>query len=192
MLNNENMKTKSNKFKKISGLCDFACRKIDESQNIKRFLKYQTKSPLSQSSIDLSGDVIVQPDILESLEEINIFNEMFYENMISDARNYIFIYSPYSKFKGVTGMVRLNIDILTAVKYNKLKYGEETRINQIANYISDMFDGYTIENDFITEIIGSPKMEIVGDKQYRLSKTNDYKVFSIEIDIDILCGRSKV
>lgn len=183
--------TKSNKMKTISALTDYFVNRIDQSQDLKRFLHYNNLAPLSSSSKDLSGATIQQPDITISLEEINIYNNMFLESMIGDARNYIFVYSPMGKFRSTVGDVYINVDILIPSKYNKLKYGDEKRITQISNTILDIFDEYTIENsESVYEKVGNPTIKFNTFKQGRLTKTNDYIVMSLEFSINAISMRS--
>lgn len=183
--------TKSNKIRREAKIIDFICRKLDSSQDIKRYAHYNTISPLSSKSQDLDGNIVVQPNVDTSLLETNIINGIFMESMTEDFRTIIFIYSPRSTFTDITGSMFINIDILVSEKYNKQKYGDEKRNIQLAMLISDIFDSYSVDSsDDIYNDVGAIKFDLIGKEFSRVSKTNDYTAYSMKFKIDLITMRS--
>lgn len=188
--NNKYLGTKSNKIRREAKIIDYICRKLDSNQSIKRYLHYNTLSPLSKKAKLDNDSIVVQNDLDISLIDENIINGSFDESIISDYRSLIFIYSPNSSFNRVVGNMDVNIDILVSKKYMNQQYGDEKRDVQLAIIIADMLDEYTIVNDDdIFEDVGSIKFELVKKNTFRLSKSNDYTVLNLVFNIGIVTMR---
>ena len=93
---NDKRKERGNKLRKVNFLNNYIVNKIDENQEIKRYVLYGTNNPLGKYGKDLNEKVIAQPDITKSLLNENaLFNNPFNEEILDKEKVcYIFVY-PY-------------------------------------------------------------------------------------------------
>ena len=66
-MNRKNINTISNKIRKIGLMVAYITQKIDNNQEIKRFMRYMTVNPLSSRGKDQNGNVVNQVDLNKSL-----------------------------------------------------------------------------------------------------------------------------
>ena len=60
---------KSIKLSRASILTKYLCINIDESQDIRRLCRYLTLEPLAEYAMDYDDNIIMQPDLQDSLLE---------------------------------------------------------------------------------------------------------------------------
>ena len=58
---------KSTKLSRASILTKYLCVHIDENQDIRRLCRYLTLEPLAEYAIDYDGNIMLQPDLQDSL-----------------------------------------------------------------------------------------------------------------------------
>lgn len=183
--------TESQKVRKITVLKKYMLDAIDNNQDVKRYMRYLTTTPLSKKGVGYDGDVIVQNDLVESMKyssdegEKVLFTGGFDPYMETIVKNYIFVQHQRSRITDDgTNIMTFMVYILIPEKYNELKnYGEE-RTYQIADSICQVLDCHTIENDEIVDIVGNAKIEIYGDiVEQRLTKTKDIILVTLPIRI---------
>lgn len=192
-LNDKNIGKKCQFIKKCGLLSGYIADRIDNNQNIKRYLKYQTKNPLGQMGISLDNKKVPQPDIIESLiDEDYIMNGMFDENISSLVKNQLFIHV-YSgnKTDMVSGQVNIAINILVDNKFEHLSNKFELRTYAIADEIANMFSDTYIDkdnsdNDIIKDL-GNLKFSLNRNSftYSRLSKSNNIVLFTLILTTNI-------
>lgn len=198
-LNNKLTNTRSNKIRKVTILKRFILDKINENQNIKRYMRYITKLPLARKSEDFDNNIKIQPDILTSLTEDSsngeqcLFSGSFNPEMDNIKIPYIFVHSPRSRIDATDNVIYFVIYILCPERYNRLaNYGEE-RLYEIADEIVQLLDEYSIEDNSIAKEVGNLKFEIDGSfEEFRMSKSNDVVVLAIPIKVKSTALRSRV
>lgn len=189
-LNNKNLGKKGNKVKKISALNSYIVNKIDENQSIRRYVRYLTTTPLSSTGKDLNGNIIKQPDILNSLKADSseglqsLWRGEFDEDTISQEQCFIFVHTFRADFKGIDSKFLVAINILIPQKRDYLKYDEESRSCGIGDIIENMFDDIYIENDEYVKYLGNVKLKLVSIPIERLSKTNSLTRTTLTFSVD--------
>lgn len=192
-LNDKNIGKKCQFIKKCGLLSGYIADRIDNNQNIKRLLKYQTRNPLGQVGISLDNKKVPQPDITESLIDSDyIMNGMFDEDMSSIVKNQVFIhvYSG-SKTDMVSGQVNIAINILVDKKFEDLSNSFEKRSYAIADEIENMFSDVYMDNDNsdkdIIKDLGNLKFSLNRNsfKYDRLSKSNNIILFTLILTTNI-------
>lgn len=192
-LNDKNIGKKCQFIKKCGLLSGYIADRIDNNQNIKRYLKYQTRNPLGQVGISLDNKKVPQPDITESLIDSDyIMNGMFDEDMSSIVRNqlYIHVYNG-NRTDMVSGQVNIAINILIDKKFEYLSNKFELRTYAIADEIENMFSDTYIDkdnsdNDIIKDL-GNLKFSLNRNsfKYDRLSKSNNIVLFTLILTTNI-------
>ena len=198
-LNDKLSYTKSNKIRKVTILKRFILEKINENQNIKRYMRYVTKLPLARKSEDYDSNIKVQPDILTSLMEDNndgeqcLFGGSFNPEMDNIKIPYIFVYSSRSKVDGINNTIYFTIYILCPERYNRLANDGEERIYEIADEIVQLLDEYSLENNDISKEIGNLEFIVDGSfEEFRMSKSNDIIVLAIPVKVCNIAIRSRI
>ena len=188
-MNRKNINTISNKIRKIGLMVAYITQKIDNNQEIKRFMRYMTVNPLSSRGKDQNGNVVNQVDLNKSLainsdEGIKCLYTMgFKEDMIDEARPLIFIHSYNGKFGDTIGNINIAVDIIVPSHYNELKYMEEKRSTEIACKIADELDGITIDEDEWVDKLGNLNIKLATYSEHRLSKSGNAILFSMDFKI---------
>lgn len=192
-LNDKNIGKKCQFIKKCGLLSGYIADRIDNNQNIKRLLKYQTKNPLGQVGISLGNKKVPQPDITESLIDSDyIMNGMFDEDMSSIVKNQVFIHVYNgNKTDMVNGQVNIAINILIDKKFEYLSNSFELRSYAIADEIENMFSDTYIDkdnsdNDIIKDL-GNLKFSLNRNSftYSRLSKSNNIVLFTLILTTNI-------
>lgn len=192
-LNDKNIGKKCQFIKKCGLLSGYIADRIDNNQNIKRYLKYQTRNPLGQVGISLDNKKVPQPDITESLIDSDyIMNGMFDEDMSSIVRNqlYIHVYNG-NRTDMVSGQVNIAINILIDKKFEYLSNSFELRSYAIADEIENMFSDVYIDNDNsdndIIKDLGNLKFSLNKNSftYGRLSKSNNIVLFTLILTTNI-------
>ena len=192
-LNDKNIGNKCQFIKKCGLLSGYIADRIDNNQNIKRLLKYQTKNPLGQVGISLDNKKVPQPNITESLIDSDyIMNGMFDEDMSSIVKNQLFIHVYNgNKTDMVNGQVNIAINILIDKKFEYLSNSFELRSYAIADEIENMFSDTYIDkdnsdNDIIKDL-GNLKFSLNRNSftYSRLSKSNNIVLFTLILTTNI-------
>ena len=170
--------TISTKVMRIAAICDLMVERISGNQKIKRYLKYNTISPLSKVSTDENGNRKDQVDIEEDLIDTMIFDSLFDEDMVTEKKNYVFIAASSGRYRELLGDMYFNIQVVVSKQYNKQKKNKDKRLWSIANEIVNLLDDYTVTGE-LAEEIGNVTIEFLNYEQLRLSKTNDFIVLDL-------------
>lgn len=205
--------TKSQKISRGAYIIDFVVDKIDNNQNIKRFMRYHTLNPLAKKSKNYEGVEIIQKDLKDSLTvksyEISVkdkgehisydkslYNRAFNENMIINKQNYIFVENNHNIYNGDFATMYFKINILTPATYLDIE-DEETGIHisrnkAIACVIDGMLDGYIVDEQNYSDLVGNIQFNLADYSEMRLSSSNDivlttliYKVKTLGLRVDI-------
>lgn len=194
-LNNRNLGTHSNKIRKIAKINTYICNQIDKNQNIKRYCRYLTKSPLSKNATDLNGDKVVQPDLLNSLmidsdegKQV-LFKGSFDEDIQAIEQTFIFVHTYDGNFNDVTGKLRVAVSFICNNDREQLKYDEESRSTEVTIEISDFLD--MMSNEEYIDDIGNLTFKLVNYKHGRVSKTNSMLLTTLFLEVGIVTMRSR-
>lgn len=167
--------------------------RINKNQDIVRYCRYLTKTPLLEMGIDYKDKVVEQPDLdcglLESLSEHRDKDGNYTEYTGVETRGkilipyacddrlmvkeqlFIFVSNSYASFSNVynTGEYVFDIVITYSPTYNVLDpYGEE-RSFMIIDKICKMFDDMYPENSQYSEEIGDIKFNIRAIDERKIS-----------------------
>lgn len=189
---NDKREKHGNKLRKVNFLTNFMMNKIDNNQEIKRFVLYGTNNPLGNKSCDLNKNLITQPDITKSLLDENVlFNNPFNENILDKEKVcYIFVY-PYSANykKNDIGDLEFVVNILSPSEYNNLTRGDK-RIFEISYRIEDLLDQYVIKSDEGNYEIGNVMFELTASSYTRLSKVTSIENLALKFKVRISTMRN--
>lgn len=189
---NDKREKHGNKLRKVNFLTNFMMNKIDNNQEIKRFVLYGTNNPLGKRGQDLNGTIISQPDITDSLVTKNaLFNDPFDQNILDTEKVcYIFIY-PYSATfkKDDIGDLEFVVNILSPSEYNNLTRGDK-RIFEIGYRIEDLLDQYVIENNEGNYEIGNVMFDLTNSAHSRLSKVTSIENLALKFKVRISTMRN--
>ena len=176
-INNKFKNTKSQFIYKSGLLSSYVAHRLDNNQNIKRYLCYPTLNPLGDEGLKLNSEIIQQPNITESLLDKNIFDSMFNESMEELHESQIYIHTYKGRSDGEWGEIYIAINILIPLTYEKLANFGEKRSFAIATEIEDMFQDICVAKDnsekHLIEKLGNLKFKIMQFDNGRLTKTNN-------------------
>lgn len=189
--NNKLLGTRSNKICKVQPILEFIIDKVDNCQEIKRLTRYITKTPLKDKGSKYNGEIINQPNLIMTLLNDNnegnksLFDTMFNPEMEFKGNLFFIFISPYDVvINNMNCTMYFDISIIGDISYDDLlPHGK--RIWKIAEYICDLFDGYTLDNkEGVTEDVGNLTFNINGRiSNRRLSKTNNIMHLAIPLEV---------
>ena len=104
-INNKHDNTKTQFIYKSGLLSNYVAYRLDNNQNIKRYLRYPTLNPLGDEGLKLNSEIIQQPNITESLLDKNIFDSMFNESMEELHESQIYIHTYKGRRDGEWGEI---------------------------------------------------------------------------------------
>ena len=189
---NDKRKEYGNKLRKVNFLTNFIIDKIDENQEIKRYVLYGTNNPLGENGQNLERKIITQPDIKGSLIDKNVlFNSPFNPNIEEkECTCCIFVY-PYSANykKNDIGDLEFVVNILSPSQYNNLARGDK-RVFEIGYRIEDLLDQYVIKNEDGNCEIGNVMFELTSSSYSRLSKVTSIENLALKFKVRISTMRN--
>ena len=182
-INNKNLNTTSNKIRKCSALIQYVYEQLVNDDEIRRYLYYNTYTPLSNRGKGYDGKIIQQPDIgVEDMENL-IFDSPFNPETNMLLQNYLFINLTNGKFNNRQNSIFFEINILVPEKYSKISNGY--RYFEIAQRVADILDKMHIEGEFAEEL-GNLQPNLYAMPVYRLSKTNDLIWVSMQFETPLV------
>ena len=174
----------SNKATMSMNIKRYLVDRINKDQDIVRYCRYLTKTPLYEEGVSYNGASIEQPDLdcglLEPLSEHRdkdgnyteytgvetrgkiLIPYAFDSNLMVKEQLFIFVSNSYAAFSNVynTGEYTFDIVITYSPTYNVLDpYGDE-RSFMIIDKICEMFDDMYPENSQYSEEIGDVKFNV--------------------------------
>lgn len=186
-LNNKKVGSINNKIRKITKIKKYIVDTIDNSQTIKRYMRYLTTMPLSNRGVDYSGSIKIQPDLKQTLSESNnegercLFNFGFNPEMSNCQCPFIFIENKRDILGNPNGKLIFYTHILCPEKYNTLKLYSQERLYELAIEIVELLDETYVEGEAVKEI-GNIKFMVEGEvTEWRLTKSQDIMVLSFPI-----------
>ena len=178
MVKDKYVGTKSNKFRRVPYIVEYLMKVID-CQEIRRLCRYYTLDPLADEAFDYDGNLIEQPDLIDSLEhkvvrdkvskgaeDAILIPETFSNAIINYNKMQICVY-PYeitfseraSRYGTSTfGYMTFHIDIIYPMQLNKLA-DHMQRAWSIACIIMDAIDDKTVLDEEIYRHTGDVKFE---------------------------------
>lgn len=182
-LNNKYLNTTSNKIRKCSALIQYVYEQLLSDEEIRRYLYYNTYTPLSNRGKGYDGKIVQQPDIgIEGMDTL-IFDSPFNPDVDISLQNYLFINLTNGKFNSRQNSIFFEVNILVPDKYSKISNGY--RYFEIAQRVATILDKIYIEGEFAEEL-GNLQPNLYAMPVYRLSKTNDIVWVSMQFNVDLV------
>jgi len=164
------------KFRNITKIKNQMASLISEDANIKRYVYYLTREPLSLTARNKSGAIVKQPDVEVDLlfEDPHIYTSGFDEGILNELQVKIFVHRYMGDLTGTAlGKNTFLIDIATPSEYDLLNEFED-RNSSIACLICDLIDD---------KPIGVGKASVVKYTEGRLKTSTGYNILSLFIEV---------
>ena len=206
MIKDKYLGTKSNKFRRVPYIVEYLMKVID-CQEIRRLCRYYTLDPLAEEALDYNGQLIKQPDLVDSLEhrvvrdkvsagaeDAILIPETFSNAIINYNKMQICVY-PYeitfseraSRYGTSTfGYMTFHIDIIYPMTLNKL--GDHMqRAWSIACIIMDAIDDKTVLDEELHKHTGDIKFEFKENMatNYKLAPNSDLVILTVPIAVTV-------
>ena len=206
MVRDKYLGTKSNKFRRVPYIVEYLMKVID-CQEIRRLCRYYTLDPLADEAFDYDGNLIEQPDLMDSLEykvvrdkvskgaeDAILIPETFSNAIINYNKMQICVY-PYeitfseraSRYGTSTfGYMTFHIDIIYPMQLNKLS-DHMQRAWSIACIIMDAIDDKTVLDEEIYRHTGDIKFEFKENMatNYKLAPNSDMVILTVPIAVTV-------
>lgn len=206
MVKDKYVGTKSNKFRRVPYIVEYLMKVID-CQEIRRLCRYYTLDPLADEAFDYDGNLIEQPDLMDSLEhkvvrdkvskgaeDAILIPETFSNAIINYNKMQICVY-PYeitfseraSRYGTSTfGYMTFHIDIIYPMQLNKLA-DHMQRAWSIACIIMDAIDDKTVLDEEIYRHTGDVKFEFKENMatNYKLAPNSDMVILTVPIAVTV-------
>ena len=206
MVQDKYVGTKSNKFRRVPYIVEYLMKVID-CQEIRRLCRYYTLDPLADEAFDYDGNLIEQPDLIDSLEhkvvrdkvskgaeDAILIPETFSNAIINYNKMQICVY-PYeitfseraSRYGTSTfGYMTFHIDIIYPMQLNKLA-DHMQRAWSIACIIMDAIDDKTVLDEEIYRHTGDVKFEFKENMatNYKLAPNSDMVILTVPIAVTV-------
>ena len=206
MVKDKYVGTKSNKFRRVPYIVEYLMKVID-CQEIRRLCRYYTLDPLADEAFDYDGNLIEQPDLIDSLEhkvvrdkvskgaeDAILIPETFSNAIINYNKMQICVY-PYeitfseraSRYGTSTfGYMTFHIDIIYPMQLNKLA-DHMQRAWSIACIIMDAIDDKTVLDEEIYRHTGDVKFEFKENMatNYKLAPNSDLVILTVPIAVTV-------
>ena len=206
MVQDRYLGTKSNKFRRVPYIVEYLMKVID-CQEIRRLCRYYTLDPLADEAFDYDGNLIEQPDLIDSLEhkvvrdkvskgaeDAILIPETFSNAIINYNKMQICVY-PYeitfseraSRYGTSTfGYMTFHIDIIYPMQLNKLSDYMQ-RAWSIACIIMDAIDDKTVLDEEIYRHTGDIKFEFKENMatNYKLAPNSDMVILTVPIAVTV-------
>ena len=206
MVQDKYVGTKSNKFRRVPYIVEYLMKVID-CQEIRRLCRYYTLDPLADEAFDYDGNLIEQPDLMDSLEnkvvrdkvskgaeDAILIPETFSNAIINYNKMQICVY-PYeitfseraSRYGTSTfGYMTFHIDIIYPMQLNKLA-DHMQRAWSIACIIMDAIDDKTVLDEEIYRHTGDVKFEFKENMatNYKLAPNSDMVILTVPIAVTV-------
>ena len=206
MVKDKYLGTKSNKFRRVPYIIEYLMKVID-CQEIRRLCRYYTLDPLAEEALDYNGQLVKQPDLIDSLEhkvvrdkvsagaeDAILIPETFSNAIINYNKMQICVY-PYeitfseraSRYGTSTfGYMTFHIDIIYPMTLNKL--GDHMqRAWSIACIIMDAIDDKTVLDEELHKHTGDIKFEFKENMatNYKLAPNSDMVILTVPIAVTV-------
>ena len=206
MVQDKYVGTKSNKFRRVPYIVEYLMKVID-CQEIRRLCRYYTLDPLADEAFDYDGNLIEQPDLIDSLEhkvvrdkvskgaeDAILIPETFSNAIINYNKMQICVY-PYeitfseraSRYGTSTfGYMTFHIDIIYPMQLNKLA-DHMQRAWSIACIIMDAIDDKTVLDEELHKHTGDIKFEFKENMatNYKLAPNSDMVILTVPIAVTV-------
>lgn len=182
-INNKYLNTVSSKLKKVSMILQYTHEKIIENQEIKRLVYYNNRNPLSKKGLTYSNQKVDQPDLTEEDVKDLITLLPFNPDMEIKLSNGIFLNVPKAIFGG-SNIMYIDVNVISASEYFEISNG--LRLYEIANRISNIFDGLYITDESYIEELGNLKFSLEDVESGRLSKGGNMLYTSLRFSIQLM------
>ena len=182
-LNNKFLNSTSNKIRKCSALIQYIYEQLISDQEIRRYLFYNTYTPLSNRGKGYDNKIIQQPDLgIEDVEEL-IFDIPFNPDMDIKQKNALFVMLSNGKFNNKQNTIYFEINVLVPEEYSRISNGY--RYYELSQKIVNILDKLYVEGDFAEEL-GNLQPNLYAMDTYRLSKTTNTVWVNLRFQVDLV------
>lgn len=195
-LNNKHLGTVNNTVRKVPILTAMLMDLINNNQKIKRYLEYNTPSPLAKKSINYNGEVVSQPDVDRDLTTRDggqkIYRGRFDPDTVIEEKSGIFVHIKNGNYRGVMGNLDVYINILVPFEFQELSSKGETRSANIASEIANMLDDTTLDEKFNEDYVndlGNLTFKLTDFADDRLSNKSNMELFMLRYSVNITAMR---
>ena len=206
MIRDKYIGTKSNKFRRAPYIVDYLMQVLD-CQEVRRLCRYLTLDPLAEEAMDYNGNMVQQPDLIDSLEKKAIrdkvsrgtedqllFAEAFSGSIVADNKIMIYVYPYEISFSeramhygtSTMGFMVFHVDIVYPVSLNRL--GDHLqRAWSIATILMDVVDEKTVLDPELYEYTGEVKFEFKDNMatNRKLAPNSDMAILNIPITVSV-------
>lgn len=192
-LNNKYIGTVNSTVRKMPILTKFLMELFNKNQKIKRYLEYNTPSPLNEKALSYNGyDIVNQPDVVRDLQsrdgEQRIFRGRFDPDTITQEKCGLFIDVQSGNFSYGNGRISCYINILIPFALQELDDEYTTRAMCIANEIANELDFIMLENSVhgkeYVDLLGNISFKLKRVDNGRLSNKSDTEICSMLYEIE--------
>lgn len=184
-INNKYKNTTSNKIRRCSALLQYMYEQLISDQDIRRYLFYNTYTPLSNRGKGYDGKIIQQPDIeIDDIEGL-MFDIPFNPDSEIAKKNALFIMLSNGKFNNRQNSIYFEINVLVPEEYSKISNGY--RHYELAQVIANKLDKLYIEGEYADEL-GNLQANLYAMDTFRLSKTTN--TIWVRLQLEIPLGNS--
>lgn len=186
--------TKTQMIRKSGLLSTYIVDKIDNNQKIKRLLFYNSLDPLAGETVDYNSNIVKQQDIKISLKDSLIHDYMFNDEMLTDTKNQMFIYTyAGKKVNGDFGDIYVSINIAVPKTFERITNGYVKRTFAIGSLIEDEFQEIFLDSgnsdEYIIKNIGNPRFEITNFDCGRVTKSSNLILLTLVLKTSINISR---
>lgn len=194
MSNLNNTKTKTQMIRKSGLLSTYIVDRIDNNQEIKRLLFYNSLNPLVNESIGYNNNRVKQVDINTSLIGSLIHDYMFNDEMLVDTKNQIFVCTyAGKKLNEDFGDIYVSINIAVPKTFERITDEYTKRTFAIGSIIEDEFQHMFLDNnnsdEYVLKKLGNPRFEITNFECGRVTKTSNLILLSLVLKTSINISR---
>lgn len=153
---------------------------IDDNQNIKRYIRYLSNTPL-ESTVEVNGQTIQQPDIDDSLIYNNILITPYSEKTLSESKVLLFFNALNGNLESETvGEEIYSLDIIVPITYWILQGQGKIRVFRIGSEIAKLIDS--------KKITGIGEVKILNFKCYKVNDTYAGMTMFIRVNTSTMKG----
>ena len=199
----------SKKISRASTIVKYLCENIDNNQDIKRLCRYLTPDPLADYAIDYGNNVVMQPDLKDSLldnvkqdkvsqgcEKRILFKTMFSDKVAESLCPLIYVYCDEVSFfderggSSKIGTMLFYIDIVYDINTEEL-IDWQYRSWTIGQIIMNMFDEIPITDKEYVKDVGNINFQVgrMAIANKKLSPNTSLGVLSIPLYAAVAGGR---
>ena len=179
----------------IIGVKNYLVEKICENENIRKYCRWLTKTPLAKNGLGYDNEIILQHELDDEYDlrkEVKaekgmcykqiLYPYMFNEDVVDLNQIFMFVYPYSNNFNKALGKNVYHVTICMPLEYNEIAPFGDERLYKILYEIIDMFDGKIITDEKWVDRIGNVCLDVTSTSYpERLTKTKNLFKYSLNI-----------